>query len=72
MHILGAAQAHEAITSTLHYQMVSRVQNHAYYLSLPGGKEALILNIEEGQSASCTHVPRRISRAELIRLLPGN
>lgn len=67
VHIQGAAQAQEAIAATLHYQMAYRVQNHAYDLSLPGGTDALFLNIEEGQSASCTHIPRQISRAELIK-----
>lgn len=49
--------------------MVYRVQNHAMDLSLPGGEDALLFSVDERHAASCIHVPRQISRDELVKLL---
>ena len=47
-----------------------RVQNHAFNLTLPGGEAALLIRVDDKHSATCTHVPRQISRSDLIQLLP--
>ncbi|CDP20546.1 unnamed protein product [Coffea canephora] len=52
--------------------MVYRVQNLALDLTIPGGENALLIRVDEKNSASCTHVPRQISKSELIQLLPNN
>ena len=70
VQIYGAEQIPDWIAATLHYQMTYRVQNHALDLTLPGGEEALLIRVDEQHSATCTHVPRHISRTDLIQLLP--
>ena len=49
--------------------MVYRMQNHALDLTLPGGEDALLIKVDEKHSATCIHVPRYISKSELIQLL---
>ncbi|CDP19458.1 unnamed protein product [Coffea canephora] len=60
LQIIGAEQVSDAIAATLHYQMVYRVQNHALNLTIPGGENALLIRVDEKNSASCTHVPRQV------------
>ena len=52
--------------------MVYRVQNHAMDLTIPGGENALLIRVNEKNSALCTHVPRQITKSELIQLLPNS
>ena len=40
--------------------------------TIPGGENALLIRVDEKNSASCTHVPRQISKSELIQLLPND
>ena len=49
-----------------------KVQNHALDLTIPGGENALLIQVDEKNSASCTHVPRQISKSDLISLLPNS
>ncbi|CDP16520.1 unnamed protein product [Coffea canephora] len=72
VQIIGAEQVSDAIAATLHDQMVYRVQNHALDLAIPGGENALLIRVDEKNGASCTHVPRQISKQELIQLLPND
>ena len=72
VQIIGADQMTDAIAATLHYQMVYRIQNHILDLTIPGGEDALFIRINEKNSVSCTHMPRQISKLELIQLLPDN
>ena len=62
----------DAIVAILHYQMIYRVQNHTLDLTIPGEEDALFIRINEKNSASYTHMPRQISKLELIQLLPDN
>ncbi|CDP21259.1 unnamed protein product [Coffea canephora] len=64
VQIIGAEQVSDAIAATLHYQMVYRVQNHALDLAIPGGENALLIRVDEKNGASCTHVPRQISKQD--------
>ncbi|CDP20491.1 unnamed protein product [Coffea canephora] len=72
VQIIGAEQVSDSIAATLHYQMVYRVQNHALDLAIPGGENALLIRVDEKNGASCSHVPRQISKQELIQLLPND
>ncbi|KAH0661623.1 hypothetical protein KY284_026554 [Solanum tuberosum] len=59
VQILGAPQARDAIQATLHYQLAWRVQNHVMDLSLPGGQDALFLNVDAtNRTTQCTQIPR--------------
>ena len=69
VQIYGAEQIPDSIAVTLHYQMAYRVQNHALDLTLLGCEVALLRRVDEQHSATCTHVPRYISRTDLIQLL---
>ncbi|KAH0665354.1 hypothetical protein KY290_027604 [Solanum tuberosum] len=61
VQILGAPQARDAIQATLHYQLAWRVQNHVMDLSLPGGQDALFLNVDAtNRTTQCTQIPRHI------------
>ena len=60
VQIQGAPQAKDSIQATLHHQMVWRVQNHAMDLCLPGGENALLLNIDATKgNTMCTQIPRQ-------------
>ncbi|KAH0632846.1 hypothetical protein KY284_035632 [Solanum tuberosum] len=73
VQILGAPQARDIIHATLHYQLAWRVQNHAMDLSLPGGQDALFLNVDATNGTTqCTQIPRQISREELVKVLPDS
>ena len=71
VQIGGASQISTTYAATLHYQMAYRLQNHAFDMSLPSSTdEALFLTVNAPHQASCVHVPRQISRPELLKLLP--
>ena len=71
VQIIGADQVLDAIAVTLHYQLGYKMQNHALDLTIPGD-EALLIRVDEKNSAACTHAPRQISKSELIQLLLDN
>ncbi|OWM74431.1 hypothetical protein CDL15_Pgr013335 [Punica granatum] len=52
--------------------MAYRVQNHTLDLSLSGSEEALIILVDSMNAPPCIHVPRQISRVDLVKLLPKN
>ncbi|XP_075109033.1 uncharacterized protein LOC142180838 [Nicotiana tabacum] len=68
--IQGAPQAKDSIQATLHHQMAWRVKNYAMDLFLPGGENALLLNIDATKgNTMCTQIPRQISRDEHVKIL---
>ncbi|KAI4387617.1 hypothetical protein MLD38_000037 [Melastoma candidum] len=73
LQIAGPQQDSNSIEATLHYQMSYRVQNHALDLTvLDDANDALIIKADYHHSSSpiCLHIPRQISRTELLKLLP--
>jgi hypothetical protein len=72
LQITGADQVLDTYQATLHYQMVYRVQNHAFDLVLPITNDALLITIDTNQRAICTHVPRQILKEDLQKLLPSS
>ncbi|XP_019234967.1 PREDICTED: uncharacterized protein LOC109215370 [Nicotiana attenuata] len=73
VQIQGAPQAKDSIQATIHHQIAWRVQNHAMDLCLPGGENALLLNIDATKgNTTCTQIPRQISRDELVKILPDS
>ncbi|OWM91473.1 hypothetical protein CDL15_Pgr017391 [Punica granatum] len=51
--------------------MAYRVQNHTFDLSLPGSKEAVMILMDSMNAPTCVHIPRQISRQDLVKLLPN-
>ncbi|CDP21296.1 unnamed protein product, partial [Coffea canephora] len=72
VQIIGVDQVQDAIAATLYYQMAYRVQNHALDLTVPGGEDALLIQVDEKNSTSCTHIPRQIFKSDLVQLLPNS
>ncbi|KAI4304540.1 hypothetical protein MLD38_040035 [Melastoma candidum] len=73
IQIAGPQQDPNSIEATLHYQMSYRVQNHALDLKVPNdANDALIIyaDYHHAQAPTCLHVPRQITRGELLKLLP--
>ncbi|KAI4372556.1 hypothetical protein MLD38_010771 [Melastoma candidum] len=73
IQIAEPQQDPNSIEATLHYQMPYRVQNHALDLKVPDeANDALIITADyhHVKSPTCLHVPRQISRNELLKLLP--
>lgn len=71
IQIGGAFQISTTYAATLHYQMAYRLQNCILDMLLPTSTdEALFLTVNAPHQASCVHVPRQISRPELLKLLP--
>ncbi|KAK4717979.1 hypothetical protein R3W88_016317 [Solanum pinnatisectum] len=69
----SSSQTRDSIQDTLHYQLAWRVQNHAMDLSLPGGQDALFLNVDATNGTTqCTQIPSQISREELVKVLPDS
>jgi len=71
LQITGADQVLDTYQATLHYQMAYRVQNHAFDLVFPVTNDALLITVDTNQRATCTHVPRQISKEDLQKLLPS-
>ena len=61
-----------SISTTLHYQMVYRVQNHALDLALPGTIDALMITTDSQNVLMCTQIPKQIPTEELKKLLPDS
>ncbi|KAK5793471.1 hypothetical protein PVK06_034620 [Gossypium arboreum] len=70
IQIAGAPQVASAIAATLHYQIVYRIQDHAFNLSRHGTKDSLLISMNTNDQPHCVHVPRKIQRNELIKILP--
>ncbi|EOY20719.1 Polyprotein-like protein, partial [Theobroma cacao] len=71
VQIIGAPQIPSTIIATLHYQMVCRVQDHAFNLSKiqTSSNNALVLTINTSQALICSFVPKRISKEDFAKLL---
>lgn len=70
LQISGAPMIPDTFLATLHYQMASCVQNHAFDLSLPVQNDALLISVDSNKAANCVHVPCRVQKEELLKLLP--
>ncbi|KAK5771949.1 hypothetical protein PVK06_048205 [Gossypium arboreum] len=70
IQIVGAPQVPSAIVATLHYQIVYKVQDHAFNLSRHGIGDSLLISINTNDQPHCVHVSRKIPKKELIKLLP--
>ncbi|KAK8568402.1 hypothetical protein V6N12_006955 [Hibiscus sabdariffa] len=70
IHIVGAQQVESSIIATLHYQIVYRVQDHAFRLGGCGSNYSLLITVNTQEQPHCVHIPRQIPKEELIQLLP--
>ncbi|KAG8492316.1 hypothetical protein CXB51_009828 [Gossypium anomalum] len=70
VQIAGAPQIASAITTTLHYQIVYRIQDHSFNLSNHGTEDSLLISVNTNDQPHCVHVPRKIPKKELIKLFP--
>ncbi|KAK9032912.1 hypothetical protein V6N11_017954 [Hibiscus sabdariffa] len=70
IHIVGAQQVESSIIATLHYQIVYRVQDHAFRLGRCGSNDSFLITVNTQEQPHCVHIPRQIPRDELIQLLP--
>ncbi|KAK8982974.1 hypothetical protein V6N11_054959 [Hibiscus sabdariffa] len=70
IHIVGAQQVESSIIATLHYQIVYRVQDHAFRLGGCGSNDSLLITVNTQEQPHCVHIPRQILKEELIQLLP--
>nr|GEW29906.1 putative zinc finger, CCHC-type [Tanacetum cinerariifolium] len=58
---------------TFHYQRAYRVQNHSLDILVSGqdnAGDALLIDVDSNATPTCTYVPRKLSRDELVKLLP--
>ncbi|KAK8291990.1 hypothetical protein V6Z12_D06G093400 [Gossypium hirsutum] len=70
IQIVGAEMVESAVTATLHYQIVYRVQDHAFKLANQGSDDSLLISVNTREEPHCIHVPKRIPKQELLKLLP--
>ncbi|KAK8993220.1 hypothetical protein V6N11_033323 [Hibiscus sabdariffa] len=70
IHIVGAQQVESSIIATLHYQIMYRVQDHAFRLGGCGSNDSLFITVNIQEQPQCVHIPRQIPKEELIQLLP--
>ena len=72
IQITGAEQVSEAHSTTLHHQIIYRLQNHAVNLSLPTSHDSALFVLANNQeeTPSIVQIPRNISRKELQELIP--
>ncbi|KAA3470098.1 MP domain-containing protein [Gossypium australe] len=68
LKIVGAPQVPFAIVATLLYQIVFRVQDHAFNFSRHG--DSLLITVNTNDQPHCVHVPKQIPKKERITLLP--
>ncbi|KAK8264564.1 hypothetical protein V6Z12_D12G118300 [Gossypium hirsutum] len=70
IQIIGAEMVEPAVTATLHYQIVYRVQDHAFKLSNHGSKDSFLISVNTREEPHYVHVPKQIPKQELLKLLP--
>ncbi|KAK9008527.1 hypothetical protein V6N11_075416 [Hibiscus sabdariffa] len=70
IHIVGAQQVESSIISTLYYQIIYRVQDHAFRLGGCGSNDSLLITVNTQEQPHYVHIPRQILKDELIQLLP--
>ncbi|KAI5444709.1 hypothetical protein KIW84_013111 [Lathyrus oleraceus] len=72
VQITGTDQVPEAMSATLHHQIIYRLQNHSIDLSLSGcsSDSLLVVTNREEDIPYIVQIPRRITREELTQLIP--
>lgn len=72
VQITGAGQVAEALSATLHHQIIYRLQNHAVNLSSPSSTEdaLFVMANPHEESPSIVQIPKNISRQQLEELIP--
>jgi len=72
IQITGAEQVSEALSATLHHQIIYRLQDHAIDLALPSCKDGAIFVLANNQEYTpfIVQIPRNISQQELQKLVP--
>ncbi|KAK8309459.1 hypothetical protein V6Z12_D02G126300 [Gossypium hirsutum] len=70
IQIIGAEMVESAVTATLHYEIVYRVQDHAFKLTNQGSEDSLLISVNTKEEPHCIHVPKQIPKQELLKLLP--
>ena len=72
IQITGSDQVPEAMSATLHHQIIYRLQNHSIDLPLTGcsSDSLLVVTNREEDIPSIVQIPRRITREELTQLIP--
>ncbi|KAK8322522.1 hypothetical protein V6Z12_A12G172200 [Gossypium hirsutum] len=70
IQIAGAPQVAPAISAALYYQIVYRIQDHAFNLSRHETDDSLLISVNTNDQPHCVHVLRQIPKQELIKLLP--
>ncbi|KAK8270837.1 hypothetical protein V6Z12_D11G223400 [Gossypium hirsutum] len=70
IQIIGAEMVESAVTATLYYQIVYRVQDHAFKLSNQGSEDPLLISVNTKEEPHRVHVPKQIPKQELLKLLP--
>ncbi|XP_012461495.1 uncharacterized protein LOC105781506 [Gossypium raimondii] len=70
IQIIGAKMVESVVTATLHYQIVYRVQDHAFKLSHHGSEDSLLIYVNTKEESYCVHVPKQIPKQELLKFLP--
>ena len=71
--ITGASQVQDTYAATLHYQLVYRLQNHAFVMVVPEmaqTDDALLIQVESRLTPMCAFVPRQLIRDQMISLFP--
>ncbi|KAK5786070.1 hypothetical protein PVK06_040697 [Gossypium arboreum] len=72
IQIAGAPQVASAITATLHYQIVYRIQDHAFNLSKHGTDDSLLISLNTNDQPHCVHVLRQIPKSNLLNFSQKN
>ncbi|KAI5434659.1 hypothetical protein KIW84_021474 [Lathyrus oleraceus] len=72
VQITGTDQVPEAMSATLHHQIIYRLQNHSIDLpfSCCSSDSLLVVTNREEDIPSIVQIPRRITREELTQLIP--
>ncbi|XP_015583303.1 uncharacterized protein LOC107262375 [Ricinus communis] len=71
--ITGANQVTDALSATLHHQIIYRLQDHAFNLQIPGfqaSSDALFIMVDSGQIPTIVQAPRQLEREDLQKLIP--
>ncbi|KAK8314242.1 hypothetical protein V6Z12_D01G158900 [Gossypium hirsutum] len=67
IQIIGAKMVESAVTTTLHYQIVYKIQDHAFKLSNQGSEKSLLISINTREEPHCVHIITRSDGMSKIR-----
>ncbi|KAE8719974.1 hypothetical protein F3Y22_tig00109923pilonHSYRG00045 [Hibiscus syriacus] len=56
IHIVGAPQIKSSIIATLHYQIVYRIQDHAFKFNGSGTGDSLLISVNTQEQPHCVHI----------------